>query len=65
MEEKSISVNVVLKKTANEVNADMMSVVLTEAELDAELDKGYADMIAGKTKPVRQTFASIRPDFGL
>lgn len=28
---------------------------LSETELDAELEKGYADMVAGKTKPVRQT----------
>lgn len=38
---------------------------LTEAELEAELEKGYADMVAGKTKPARQAFASIRKDYGL
>lgn len=38
---------------------------LTEAELNAELEKGYADMIAGKTKPARQAFANIRKDYGL
>lgn len=38
---------------------------LTEAELNAELEKGYADMIAGKTKPARQAFAHIRKDYGL
>ncbi len=38
---------------------------LTEAELNAELEKGYADMVAGKTKPARQAFASIRKDYGL
>lgn len=29
---------------------------LTEAELNAELEKGYADMAAGRTKPVKQVF---------
>ena len=38
---------------------------LTEAELNAELEKGYADMAVGKTKPARQAFASIRQDYGL
>lgn len=38
---------------------------LTEAELEAELEKGYADMVAGKTKPAIQAFASIRKDYGL
>lgn len=38
---------------------------LTEAELNAELEKGYADMVAGKTKPARQAFANIRKDYGL
>ena len=38
---------------------------LTEAELNAELEKGYADMVAGRTKPARQTFADIRKDYGI
>lgn len=38
---------------------------LTEVELNAELEKGYADMNAGKTKPARKAFASIRKDYGL
>lgn len=38
---------------------------LTEVELNAELEKGYADMEAGRTKPVRQAFADIRKDFGI
>ena len=29
---------------------------LTEAELNAELEKGYADMTAGRTKPAKQVF---------
>ena len=38
---------------------------LTETELNAELEKGYADMLAGKTKSARQTFSDIRKDYGL
>ena len=38
---------------------------LTEAELNAELEKGYADMAAGRTKPVKQAFMDIRKDYGL
>ena len=38
---------------------------LAEAELNAELEKGYADMAAGRTKPVKQVFTDIREDYGL
>ena len=38
---------------------------LTETELNAELEKGYADMLEGRTKPARQAFADIRKDYGL
>ena len=38
---------------------------LTEAELNAELEKGYVDMVAGKTKPAKQVFSSIRKDYDL
>lgn len=38
---------------------------LNEAEFDAELEKGYADMNAGRTKPAKQAFADIRKDYGL
>ena len=38
---------------------------LTEAELNAELEKGYADMAAGRIKPVKQVFTDIRKDYGL
>ena len=38
---------------------------LTEAELNAKLEKGYADMAAGRTKPVKQVFTDIRKDYGL
>ena len=38
---------------------------LSELELNAELEKGYADMILEKTKPARQAFADIRKDYGI
>lgn len=38
---------------------------LTDKELNAELEKGYADIEAGRTKPARQAFADIRKDYGL
>ena len=36
----------------------------TEA-LHAELEKGYADMKAGRTKDAKTVFADIRKDYGL
>ncbi|MED9904652.1 MAG: type II toxin-antitoxin system RelB/DinJ family antitoxin [Lachnospiraceae bacterium] len=38
---------------------------LSEAELNAEFEKGYADMVAGRTKPARKAFADIRKDYGI
>lgn len=38
---------------------------LNEADLNAELEKGYADMRAGRTKPAREAFADIRKGYGL
>lgn len=38
---------------------------LSEVELNAELEKGYADVTAGRTKPARQVFADIRKDYGI
>lgn len=39
--------------------------VLSEAQLNEELEKGYVDMVAGKTKPAKQVFADIRKDYGI
>ncbi len=36
---------------------------LSEDELNAELEKGYADMKAGKSKPAKEVFASMRKDY--
>ena len=38
---------------------------MSEAELNAELEKGYADIATGRTKPARQAFADIRKDYGI
>lgn len=38
---------------------------LTEQELNTELQKGYDDMLAGRTKPASEVFASIRKDYGI
>lgn len=38
---------------------------MTEAELDAELEKGYADMLAEQTIPAEKTFRDLRREFGL
>ena len=38
---------------------------LSEAEMNAELEKGYADMKAGRTKPAKAVFANIRKNHNL
>ena len=38
---------------------------LTQEQLDAELQKGYDDVLAGRTKPVGQVFDAIRRDHGV
>lgn len=38
---------------------------LTEAELNAELEKGYADMVTGRTKTAKQAFSDIRKDYNI
>ena len=38
---------------------------LSEEELNAELEKGYADILAGRTKPAKQAFAEMRKDFNI
>lgn len=39
--------------------------VLSDAEMDAELEKGYADMKAGRTKSAKSAFSDIRKDYGI
>lgn len=38
---------------------------LSETELNAELEKGYADMLAGRTKSAKKAFADICKDYGI
>ena len=38
---------------------------LSAEELSEELEKGYADMKAGRTKPAKEVFANIRKDYGV
>lgn len=38
---------------------------LSEAELNVELEKGYADIIAGRTREASAVFSDIRKDYNL
>ncbi len=38
---------------------------MTTAQLDAELEKGYADIKAGRTIPAEQAFSDVRKELGL
>ncbi|RNC27958.1 MAG: Antitoxin DinJ [Candidatus Dichloromethanomonas elyunquensis] len=39
--------------------------VLTEAGLNDELEKGYADFVQGNIKSASETFSNIRRDYGI
>ena len=38
---------------------------MTEAQIDAELAKGFEDLKAGRTIPAGQAFEEIRKEFGI
>ncbi|MBQ9608877.1 MAG: type II toxin-antitoxin system RelB/DinJ family antitoxin [Lachnospiraceae bacterium] len=38
---------------------------LSKEELDVEIEKGYADMLEGRTESAEKVFADIRKDYGL
>ena len=38
---------------------------LSAAALDEELEKGYADIAAGRMRPAHEVFADVRRDYGL
>ena len=38
---------------------------LSEEQINEELEKGYADMKAGRTKPASKIFEDIRKDYNL
>lgn len=47
-----------------ESKLDNLDISKMSAEtLDQELEKGYSDMQAGRTKPAAQVFADIRNDY--
>ena len=39
--------------------------LITSEQLNAELEKGYADMKAGRTIPAAEVFADIRKEYGV
>ena len=43
-------------------NEVMKSLGISQAELDEELEKGYQDVLAGRTKPAGKVFEEIRKD---
>ena len=47
------------------INGKIRIVLLSEAEYNEELEKGYADMQARRTKNVKKAFADIRKDYSL
>ena len=47
------------------MNGKIRIVLLSEAEYNEELEKGYADMQAGRTKNAKKAFADIRKDYSL
>lgn len=38
---------------------------LTQEQLDTELEKGYSDIAAGRTREAHSVFADIRQDYGV
>lgn len=38
---------------------------LDEKQMDAELEKGYTDVLEGRTKPAGKVFEAVRRDYGL
>lgn len=38
---------------------------MSEEQLNAELEKGYSDMLEGRAKPVKQVFSNIREKYDL
>ena len=46
-------------------NAPVDASKLSESELDAELEKGYADIKAGRVREAGSVFADIRKDYGI
>ena len=54
-----------MEKEKHPVQCPVDMTSLSEKELDAELEKGYADMLNGRVKSVGKVFEDIRKDFNL
>ena len=55
-------------KSANlyaRIEPDVNISTLSDAEFDEELEKGYADMQAGRTKNAKKVSTDIRKDYGI
>ncbi|MEG0345866.1 MAG: type II toxin-antitoxin system RelB/DinJ family antitoxin [Erysipelotrichaceae bacterium] len=50
-------------KMPSAIPLDMSS--LSEEQMNAELEKGYADMKAGRTKSAKKAFEDIRKDYNV
>ncbi|MEG0699554.1 MAG: type II toxin-antitoxin system RelB/DinJ family antitoxin [Erysipelotrichaceae bacterium] len=50
-------------KMPSAIPLDMSS--LSEEQMNAELEKGYADMKAGRTKSAKKVFEDIRKDYNV
>lgn len=50
----------------NEESCEFQSISeMTENQFNTELEKGYAEILAGKTQPAAKVFESIRRDYNL
>ena len=58
---RGLPFSVTLPETSRPVNVD----ALTDDEMNAELEKGYADIKAGRTKSAKQVFSSLREDYNI
>lgn len=38
---------------------------LSDVQMNAEIEKGYADMLAGRTKPAEKVFAELRKEHNI
>ena len=54
-----------LKHDFQLLQAEVAELRAREARLNQELEKGYADIQAGRTKNAGRVFADIRRDYGL
>ena len=58
---KGLPFDVKLPTASTPINMSQLS----KKELDMEIQKGYDDMVTGKTKPAKQVFAEIRKDYNI